>query len=504
MLLPLVFMLACDSQGPFQGYFRLDPAQFTGDPVPCQFFLEWVNAGIQYEVFRSTGAGIEADPSAAVLLGITEDVQWTDSASLVWGDEYYYAIRADGDLWSNEVSALAPPSPYPSPCELSAVKTGFTDCLLEWTESEGDVRSYTLLRSSYSNIEDFYYFADTLSVSFSGDSASFADHFASPGGDSYYAVAVADSNGLTSFSNIVTFVPGGEIPWQVTDCSSVYGLQGRNYLITAYPQVITGARKFPGYSLGGLYDTDDCSVMFDRSIDPVFITVLTSGSILASHLTSQGYRLSIFTADFSQETVSRGFPPVSHCIQLENGLFAGGSSSSFLLHGETLETLNTFGFGFSGGVLSRDGARIYLNSGSGVLVMDAITMGITGTIPGYYTTILEGNDGNLYCGNSQRIEVYQIPSLSMETQFIFPEPAATPEVALLGPECRYVYVPVMENGELAIRVWDMQTGESPGTVRPQFQSFYTLWDFLPSPSGDYLWCLGYCEDSSQRVFRVSL
>ncbi len=504
LLPPVLLALACDPSGPSEGSFQLYPPEFAGDPVPCSFSLVWDDEGTEYELYRSTVAGIEADPSRALLVCVTGGTEWTDSEALEWGTGYFYAVRADEHLWSNEVSVVTPSSPYPPSCVLSMEKTGFTDCRLQWTEAEGDFSSYALLRSDHFNIGEFPHFADTVFFSSYRDSTVFTDHFASPDRPGYYAVAVSDGTGLSSFSNVLTFTPGGDIPWRISFSRTVYGLQARNYQITSSPSVITGSRPYTGYSYGRLLDTEDCSVICEAGIHPRFIAVLSTGEIFASHKTADGYRLSLFSSDFSTELISRSLPPMAHGIELEAGLLVGGSSSSFLVDRETLQTSMSFGFGFSGGFLSLDGNRVFLKSGSGVIVLDANSLSVSGSIPGYFSSVQQGNDGNIYCMNSQRVEVYHPQSLSMILQFVFPEPAGTSEAAVLPPECRYAYVPVWEGDELVIRVWDITTGETPGTVRPGKRDFTILWDLLPSPSGDYLWCLGYEADGVQGIFRISL
>ncbi len=503
LFIPFLLTFGCDSTAPSQGSFRLDPPVFTGDPVPCEFSLEWENAGTEYELYRSTGAGIETDPSEAVLLCTTDETEWRDSDALQWGTEYYYAVRADEHGWSNEVSSQTPTSPYPPPCELFMDKTGFTDCRLEWTEAEGDFSSYALLRSNFFDIEGHYWYADTLFFSSSSDTTSYTDHFASPDRSTYYTVAVSDTLGLCSFSNVIEFIPGGEIPSLISCATAIHGLQARNYYITRDSQRMTASRSYSSYSIGRLLSTEDGRTLDQAYLDPRFILITENDYIIASHLTENGYMLSLYSPDFETELVTRHFPPASCAVELDTGILLGGISTSILVDPQTLETLQTFNFGFSKAVLSAYRERVFLLSGSGVISLDASSLEVAGGISGYFNSLQEGAGGSIFCCNSLRVEVFDPMSLSMIYQYEFPEAALVPAATLLPPECRYAYVPIWENDELAFRVWDIYSGETPGTVRPAYHHLTTVWDVIPAPSGTFLWFLAYRSDGTQYVFKIT-
>lgn len=500
----MLLLWSCDPTGPEEG-FQLESVEFTGDPASfCEFTAVWKEAGCEYELFRSTEPGIESGQPEARLLCVTGETEWIDSDSLEWGTLYFYAVRADGSLWSNEVCSATPASPYPPPCELSWEKTGFTDCSLQWTEAQGGFSSYAVLRSDYPNIAGFYWYADTVYTSNHRDSLSYTDHFAFPEKESYYAVCVADTTGLFSISNEIEFTPGGDVPWRVSHTSVIYGLEPRSFQITPDGQRLTGSRFYIGYSLGKVFDAGDASVVSETPMDPSYIMVLSGGSILASHVTDEGYRVSLFSQDFETETAAVSHPPVTHAIELDSGILLGYSSGCSLVDPETLEILQTAGFGFFDGYLSAGGERVVLLGGSGIFVADPGTLSITGSIPGYFSRVQEGADGSINCCSSQRVDTYDPVSLALLRQFTFPETAVIPESALLPPECAFVYVPVLENDELVLRVWNMETGETPGTVRPGREDFIAMWDLLPSPTGDFLWCFGYENDGTRSIFRISL
>lgn len=505
---PLLFSVlcalsACDTSGPFGNGFQVTSLAFTGNPAAyCEFSLKWEPAGSVYTVFRSTEPGIAEDPSEASVLCTVSDTLWVDGQGLAWGTVYYWAVNADGNLWSNEVSLAAPPSP--SPCTLSVQKTGFSSCSLSWTGAQESFGSYAVLRSRYPGISSRPRFADTVFVSTDIDTTFCMDHSSPPEVSSYYAVAVTDTAGFSGFSNEAEFVPGGEVPWIARHQRVVYGQSARNFLVTANGQQITGGRYYSGYSLGGVFSTSDGAVELTAPVDPGLIAVLENGEILASHLTGQGWRLSLFSQDFSTETVSRDFPPVHGLVELESGILLGSSSTSCLVAGNTLQTLKSLDFGFFQGFLSEDLNTVFLLNRSGVLLLDASGIYITGSITGSYSSIALGVDGRLRCTSSRDVVVYDSASLVLEHRFDFPEQAAVSEACVLPPWCDMVYVPVWENDELVFTVWNIFTGETPGTVRPQDADFTHFQDLMPSPSGDFLWCLGTASDGTMYMFRISL
>jgi hypothetical protein len=501
ILAGLLAAVACDSAGPSTGGFSITSIEFTGGAVPG-FLLEWGSAeeGAVYRLYRSAEPDIASDPSKAVLAGTTLSTLWTDTLGLSWGTEYFYAVSAGQGLWSNEVSAEVPGSPYPPPCLLSLERTAFTDCLLSWTEAEGDFISYSLLRSEYPGT---ILYADTVFTTTSRDSTSFLDHLVYPHGNSFYSVCVTDSSGLSSFSNEAVFTPGGDVPWRVTRSITVHGLQARTYLVTQDGGRMTGSRSFSGYSLAGVFRTDDGLPLHDAALSPDFVTELEGGTLLASHLTGQGHRLSIFPPGFGEPLASIPFPPVQWAVPSDAGILLGCGSISHLVDPASLEILQSASFGFFRGVSSPDGQRLFLLNGSGVLAVDASDLSITGGIPGGYLDVQLGSDGQLRCISSQQLELYDPVTLSPGRSFVFPEPAATGAVAVLPPQCDLVYLPVLEDGELVIKVWDSVTGDSPGTVQLTGSGFEQLWDLVPSPQGEFLWCLGWETDGTQSLFRIS-
>lgn len=507
--------IACYSTGPFENGFSITSIEFTGDSTGfpekrgtpyCEYSLEWESAGsnVEYKLYRSTETGIESDPSQAVLLCTTAEREWVDSYGLEWGTAYHYAVAADDVVWTVEETVNTPGYPFPPPCELTFQKTGFTDCSLEWTQAQGSFQSYAVLGSDFPDIADNLWYADTLFVSTTLDSTQYTHHTASPTGVNYFAVAVSDEEGLSSLSNEVEFTSGGDVPWIVSYSRVIYGLQGRNYGITDDGERLTCSRNYSGYSLGKVLSSDDGLPIYDATIGEGYITILESLEILVSHITSDGYMLSLYSEDFSTEIISRSFPCVQWAVEVDNGILCGCNSTSYLVDRQTLQTVESFSFGFKKSTFSLGGDRLYLLNSSGVLVLDPSELSITGGIPGSFINIQMGADGNLRCISSQRVDVYSTSSLSLLFQFYFPQSAGIPVVTALPPECNLVYVPVWDGDRLIFAVWDIITGETLGTVIPQQDDYVQLWDLLVSPDGDFLWCLGYEADNTQHIFRISI
>lgn len=504
----------CDSTGPSSS-FSIIYIEFSGDSIGsggekgtpfCEFTLEWESIGSEseYRLYRSLSPDIVSDPSTAVLLCSTAETEWIDGDSLDWGTIYHYAVLADEALWSSEETGTTPGSPYPPSSQLSFEKTGFTDCTLQWTGVRGGFQSYTVLRSDYPGIENTLWYADTIFVSSSADSTFYTDHQAFPEGLNYYCVAVSDEEGLSSFSNEVEFTSGGDIPWIVSINRTVAGLQARNYLVTPDGERMTGSRPYSGYSLGSVFSTADGLPEYSAVIESSYIDELAGGNLLVSHLSPNGNRLSIYSGDLSLEIISRDFPPVRSAVELENGILCGCGSNSYLLDRETLQTLETLPLGFERNVLSSEGDRLFILNSSGVVAIDPFSLNVTGGIPGSFINIQIGTDGDLRCINSQRVLICDPVSLNLLNQFDYPQTAGVPEVVTLPPECDFVYVPVWDNGELVFRVWNIFTGETPGTIIPQHTDLSYVWDLLVSPRGDFLWCLGYEADGIQSIFRISI
>ncbi len=502
MMALLVTVIACDTSGPSSGGFSITSIEFAGGVTPG-FLLEWGTAeeGAVYRLYRSAEPGIAADPSKAVLAGTTTATLWTDTLGLLWGTEYFYAVNAGQGLWSSEVSAEVPGSPYPPPCVLSLERTAFTDCHVQWTEAEGDFASYSLLRSEYPGT---ILYADTVFTTTSRDSTSILDHLVNPDRNSYYSLWVTDSAGLSTSSGEEVFTPGGDVPWRVSRSITVHGLQARTYLVTPDGGRMTGSRIFSGYSLAGVYSTDDGLPLHEEALSPDFVIELEGGNLLVSHLTGQGYRLSLYSSGFGEELVSTVFPPVQWAVITDAGILLGCGSVSHLVAPASLEILLSAAWGFFKGVSSPDGQRLFLLNGSGVLAVNSSDLSIEGGIPGGYLDVQIGSDGRLRCTSSQRLEVYDTASLTPVRTFVFPEPAATDAVAALPPQADLVYLPVVEEGVLVIKVWDSVTGDSPGTVQLTGSGFEQLWDLVPSPQGDFLWCMGLEADGTRSLFRISV
>lgn len=526
MAITLFLVVAvCCITAPSDGDFLITGYEFTGDSTGtsarrgmvsrgpyCMFTLVWQMLdsakGYEYTLFRSTAPSIQSDPSGARELCTTEDVTWADSEELLWGTRYYYAVMARpsfGDTrWSNEVTVETPGSPFPRPCSLSFVRSGFTDCSLNWTQAEDDFRTYTIVRSSFPGVDQHLWLADTLFVTTLIDSLCFTDQSASAEGTSYYALAVSDTAGLSSFSNEVAFVPGGDIPWRITEERTVYGIEENYYSITGNGEGITASLSFSSYSQARILSTVDGFPLFTVSIHANSLFELSDGTMALSYVSSMGNRFAIFKGDLSAEMNSRSFPPVHSVAGTEAGLLLGCSSVSAIVNMETLETIKDFDFGFDRFAESPDGTSLYLLNSSGVLVLNILTATVTGAIPGNYSDVRVGADGMIRCVNSQRVDAYDPFSLTMTSQFVFPQPAAQPEVTLLPPQFIIAYVPVLDDGVIVFRLWDTVSGESPGRVVPQHGDYIDVRDIVVSPDGDFLWGLSTEADMQRTAFRISL
>jgi len=521
----LFSMTGCYSAGPSEGDFLITVLEFSGDSTGnrhqeerntgepyCEFSLEWQRLddhdGFIYTLYRSTEPFIQADPSKALEVCSTPGNSWLDSEGLLWDTTYYYAVEAEhthGETkWSDEACAATPGSPFPQPSVLAFEKTGFTSCSLHWTGAGTSFRSYTVLRSSFPQVAQHLWFADTLLVSFDIDSLNFTDTWASPSGISYYVLALSDSSGLSSFSNEVEFTPGGEVPWIISYERAVYGLGERFFSITGDGARITGSRVFSSYSQAWVLDSANGLPLYSTDIDASSLFELSDGNLALSYSSASGSRFGIYTFDLSSETVARSFPPVNSVTELNGDLLLGCGSTSALVHGQTLETIESFSFGFEMYARAPDGVRLYLLNSSGVLVFNPEELMVEGGIPGNFSDVRVGPDGLIRCVNSQRVDIYDPADLALVSQFVFPQQAAESEVVLLPPDYIIAYVPVQLDDALIFRLWDTASGESPGTIVPEHGSYLDIQDVLASPGGDFLWGLCTGPDMQRTAFRISL
>ena len=511
--------ISCLSTSPSSSEFLITDIQFTGDSAGtgsslpfCEFTLLWTvpeNGGtLFYTLYRSPSSSIQADPSVATVVGVTADNTGTDSSELEWGTDYFYAVLAEnsaGDSWwSSEVSSATPVSPFPAPCQLSQLKTGFTECSLSWTAAEESFKSYTVLRSTEPGIPGILWYSDTLYATTDLDSVFFTDSLASSVESSYYVVAVEDSSGLSGFSNEVEFISGGDVPWRISVWKRVLGLDADNYSVSDNGTRMYTSVKRTGYSVGYVLDTAQGAPLNHLCADVEFLGELSDGSFGVGLDLTTGHRFALYHSDLSEEIVSRPFPPVLSMADTEEGLLLGTASTTELLDQISLETLHTASFGCREFILSSEGSRVFVLNSSGVLMVNLPDLSVAAGISGSYSSIRMGSDGNIRCSSSTRVEVYDAESLSLIRMFVFPQQADKDEVILLPPECNVVYVPVYEDDRLVFRVWDTLTGESPGSVRPEHVDLVDLEDILASPQGDFLWCLGYQADMSRTLFRISL
>lgn len=521
VMFSLLFLLgtSCLSTGPSQDNFLITDILFSGDSSAggqlqpyCEFTIEWnepaAGSNSTFTLYRSEVPSIQSDPSAVPVVCVTTSNSGTDSYQLQWGTEYFYAVMAEsssGDQsWSSEVSTKTPSSPYPVPCELSLEKTGFTRCLLTWTVKSGDFQSYTVIRCTEPGIEGLLWYADTLFTTTDRDSIQYTDSAATAVESSYYVVAVSESSGLSGFSNEVELIPGGEVPWFVSNRRNMYGLNADNYSISDDGNRLLTTVDLASYSVGYVLDASDGYPLEEFTADVDFLGELSDGSLGVGLALAAGHRFALYTSDFSEEIASRFFPPVISMTELEEGILLGTSSITELVDPVSLETILSASFGCQDAILSSDRQRVFVLSNSGVLLVNLSDLSIIQGIPGSFTSIQKGSDGYLRCINSARVEIYDMETLAMLTLFLFPEQADKDEVTLLPPECDVAYVPVFEEGSLVFRVWNITTGVDMGTVRSEFADFIDLKDLIPSPQGEYLWCLGYQSDMPFTLLKISL
>ncbi len=235
----ILLLLACgDSTGPSEP--DLTPSvlslAFTGDSSKafsernvlsgirgaCELTVTWTicpeSVFENYVLYRSETAGIAADPSTGLVLGVFSDAnsnQYIDTG-VEWGKEYFYALRTqdedDNGVWSNEPS-ITTPGTLPTPSVLTGdLSQG--NVVLEWTGCpDSNFYSYRLYRSLDPNIQSDTTFAENLYTGTNSSDTIFTDSDVNTGFDYYYALLTTNTSGFSSWSNEEQVSVVGDLPW---------------------------------------------------------------------------------------------------------------------------------------------------------------------------------------------------------------------------------------------------------------------------------------------------
>ena len=520
----LLSLTSCGSTGPSEPDFLFTSLEFTGDstgeePI-CQFTLMWEypvpDTRFEYTVFRSLVPSIQSDPEEAEALATLLTRNWIDSENIDWGTVYYYAVRAipaEGSTrWSDEISVQSPDSPYPEPVVLDFEKVNFTFCRLIWTEyMEDDFAAYHVLRSYLPDIEkNPSYMHDTLFTTSDRATLTFTDTTLTAPPGYFYTVVTVDSTGLGSYSNVVEFLPGGDIPWRVTRIVSTnpysdshfhisYISQDQSYFLTSVDnygaKYIEKRRSSDGEWLGALDCQERCSAE------------LLNGKIVVSTDDWSSEKLTVYSPSLSELTAVSVSFPILALIDTPEGILASCQNERILFDRETLDILQIIPIpSFSRGTLSPDGNRLYLTSWNGIVtgysLPDFSTFGETGS--GFNDAYID-SDGNLCCAGDFGTAVYNGATLELIDQYDFPSDITPLQgVSFLKPGGGYVYgwdyQDAPGGGSFIIYVLDSEEKELAGTIAVEGEDIYGPERFHSSPDGSFLWFSRQCYDSNQTVY----
>jgi formylglycine-generating enzyme required for sulfatase activity len=205
-----------------------DPAISMGEESQgakgaCAVTASWTICSVSsfhsYSLYRSENAGISADPSAALLLGVFSDSHTTDFVDddMEWAAKYYYALCTSDDednfAWSNEDSITTPgTAPTPSLLAEDGVSTAGVDLL--WSLCpDSDFDSYRLFRSDTPDIEDDTTYAERVYTGTAVENTAFTDTMVEPDCTYYYALMTMNTNGCSSWSNeLEIIIPYVDLP----------------------------------------------------------------------------------------------------------------------------------------------------------------------------------------------------------------------------------------------------------------------------------------------------
>jgi len=363
-------------------------------------------------------------------------------------------------------------------------------CNLEWNEYTGgdDFRWYVLYRSNHPGIEQNpSYQKDSVFITDDRGMVSFLDTFVL---SRYYALAVVDSSGLSSFSNEVCFEPGAEFPWRFyynfsggtsffypdfafkSDCSE------RMYLV-----------YYSDYSRGrylSCRSTYNGNYVNGISRDEIYSAAeRPDGTILVCCEESQMQipLLSVFTGDLASELQTVHLDRVvTRMIEAGAGILCSSGGKALVLDPVSLQTVDSIPYSFTSAVLAEELDRVFLCRNSHAVCLRSSDLAYMGNIPGNIEGMVYSQDGVLFCIGETEIRGYDPISLTLESSYQLPENTLCSTVLSSGEYVVYVF----RDDPFRVEVFSYASGEFLGMVSeiPWYSDQHC---FLCDPQDDYLW-----------------
>jgi hypothetical protein len=493
-----------------------------GEPY-TEVTLEWsildVDSVLCYCVYRAEEPGIQSGSVSCTTAGTTTDTILVDDESLVWGDTYYYAIKAyDTDsiaYWSDEVSIAMPNYQLPTPSLLSAEDLPLGMCQLSWTLCpDTDFESYTLLTSFYGGM----YNPDTLAIITFASDTTFSDLQPIPYSPRYYQIVTTDTQGLSSESNVLEYSSGYGMPWIVDfeyctnepvpllvasdDENFVYFFSGfvspESWRLNRV-NTITGDHISPQYV--GINGLGNFALDFDKTSnhlliqfydfyynstrisirDPVSLDNLSAGSI------SQRTKAILALPDGDRALLAEYYANMSYVIDLT-----------------TFELMDTLSYCFDCGQHIDD--YIYILGSGPIRRIDPQTLEVVATSPlspaaPYSVPLMISSSGSLCCYFESNFYMMNPSNLTVESSLSLPFDPYSTGIVVEIRDSLYTYVKEDMTGDVI--VYNMESGEYVGQVvtDPPWSSCYE-WPSIYLQSNEQIWFM-FCYSYQFGIYRIS-